>query len=143
MSSPDPYRPPTAPVLAEEKSPLGPERYFVVGIVVLQILFSLRYTGVVLELTRTGATTVLFLLGTMLSIVLLAAGAFLLISGARAARYVLAFAALVSCLLLLQNWRPVFALTCPVVALVACIYAVWAFRRSARADAVNVSDRRG
>ena len=83
MSSPDPYRRPTTQVVVGRRSPIGTERYLVMGIVAHQLLVSLRDAGMVLELTRTGAFSVLYLEATTLSLVLLAVGALLTVSGAR------------------------------------------------------------
>jgi hypothetical protein len=83
MSSPDPYRRPITQVVVERRSPIGPERYFVVGIVALQLLLSVRDAGMVLELTRTEAFSLLYLGATTLTLVLLAVGALLTVAGAR------------------------------------------------------------
>jgi hypothetical protein len=124
VSDRDPYAPPTKTASWEaRRQPLNLAEYVLLGLVLLQILFDLRYTGPVLEWVRTGALNIPFLLSFASSVALLALGGVLTLTKSRRALYAYALAMLMS-IVALWPLRPVFAVTGVIVSLAGCVISL-------------------
>lgn len=124
MDDRNPYTPPTsAPAPDAQKQPLKLAEYLLLGFALLQVLFALRYAGLVLELVRTGALNVLYLLNYALSVALLALGAALTLARSRWVIYGYALAAVFS-ILAIFPLRPPFAITGVIVSLGGCVISL-------------------